>query len=69
MKGIKTNVSVVKEYLKLVTEYIKKYYLNDFVHHINITLGPQPLEMLRFLHITDVSQSQSIMESSTDSLY
>ena len=63
-----------KSSFQLHTKYFSFYkpldsYKYDFHCHINIPLGPSPHEMLKFLHPSDPGQSQSILDSSSESIF
>ena len=58
-KGVRTNLNVVKEYLKRFTGYImSNLYHNagtnkDILKTIDDPLGPTAIEMLRYMHDND----------------
>jgi hypothetical protein len=48
-KGVKTNLNVVKEYLKRFTGYIKRVHKN-VLNTLDEPVGPTAIEMLRYMH-------------------
>jgi hypothetical protein len=51
-KGVKTNLTVVKEYLKRITGYILRVH-RSVLDNLDEPVGPSAVEMLKYMHEND----------------
>jgi hypothetical protein len=52
-KGIKTNLNVIKDYLKRFCGYVMRTH-KKLLENVNCPMGPTAKEMLRYMHDGDV---------------
>jgi hypothetical protein len=52
-KGVKTNLTVIKDYLKRFCGYILRTN-KKVLGNVNVPMGPTATEMLRYMHENDV---------------
>ena len=48
-KGIKTNLNVIKDYLKRFCGYVMRTH-KKLLENVNCPMGPTAKEMLRYMH-------------------
>lgn len=53
-KGFKTNLNVVKDYLKRFCGYILRTN-KGMLSNVNVPMGPTAVEMLRYMHENDAA--------------
>ena len=51
-KGVRTNLNIVKEYLKRFQTFINRAH-KDTLKNLNTSMGPTAYEMLRYMRDTD----------------
>lgn len=51
-KGVKTNLAVVKQYLKRMSGYILRVH-KDVLNSLDTPVGPSALQMLKYMHDND----------------
>ena len=51
-KGVKTNLNVVKDYLKRFCGYIARTNKKT-LENLNVPMGPTAIEMLKYMHEND----------------
>lgn len=51
-KGVKTNLNVVKDYLKRLCGYLLRTN-KQLLNNLNVPMGPTAIEMLKYMHEND----------------
>ncbi len=51
-KGVKTNLNVIKDYLKSLCGYLLRTN-KKMLANVNVPMGPTAIEMLKYMHEND----------------
>lgn len=62
-KGIKTSLNAAKDYLNVVNEIIKNNFMDLFLNHIVVPMGPTPIDMLKYMRDEEcIDDDQTCLE-------